>query len=61
MGVILEYRNPKINILPFSLLESSKYDEFRSLFNEAKKQKCDTKNEKVAHDIWCSTFIKIKN
>ena len=38
-------------LLPFSLLESCKYDDFPSLFNEAKKQKCDTKNERVAHDI----------
>ena len=37
MGVLLEYRNPKTNILPLSLLESCKYDEFRSLFNVAKK------------------------
>ena len=51
MGVLLEYRNPKINIVPFSLQESCKYDDFPSLLNEAKKQKCDTKNERVAHDI----------
>ena len=51
MGVLLEYRNPTTNILPFSLLESCKYDEFRSLFNEAKKQRCDTKNERLARDI----------
>ena len=51
MGVLLEYRNPKTNILPSSFLESCKYDEFRSLLNVAKKQRCDTKNEKVAHDI----------
>ena len=36
MDVLLEYRNPKTNILPFSLLESCRYDEFRSLFNVAK-------------------------
>ena len=41
MGVLLEYRNPKTNILPFSLLQSCKYDEFCSLFNAAKKQRCD--------------------
>ena len=35
MGVPVEYRNPKTNILPFSLLESCKYDEFHSLFNKA--------------------------
>ena len=36
MGVLLEYRNPKTNILPFSLLESCKYDEFRFLFKKKK-------------------------
>ena len=44
MGVLLEYRKPKTNILPFSLLESCKYDEFCSLFNATKKQRCDTIN-----------------
>ena len=37
MGVLLEYRNPKTNISPLSLLEGCKYDEFRSLFNVSKK------------------------
>ena len=42
MGVLLEYRNSKTNILPFSPLQSCKYDEFCSLFNVAKEQRCDT-------------------
>ena len=41
VGVLLEYRNPKTNILPFSLLQSCKYDDFCYLFNVAKKQRCD--------------------
>ena len=44
MGVLLEYRNPKAISLPFSLLESYKYDEFCSLFNVEKKQRCNTKS-----------------
>ena len=42
MAVLLEYKNPKTNYLPFSLQQSCKYDEFCSLFNVAKKQRCDT-------------------
>ena len=42
MGVLLKHRNPRTKILPFSLLESCKYDEFCFLFNVAKKQRCDT-------------------
>ena len=42
MVVLLEYRNPKTNILPLSLLQSCKYDDFCSLFNVAKKMRCDT-------------------
>ena len=42
MGILLEYRNLKTNILPLSLLQSCKYDDFCSLFNVAKKQRCDT-------------------
>ena len=42
MGVLLENRNPKTNILPFSLPQSCKYNDFGSLFNVAKKQRCDT-------------------
>ena len=42
MGVLLEYRNPKTNILPLSLLQSCKYDDFYSIFNVGKKQRCDT-------------------
>ena len=42
MCVLLEYRNPKTNILPFSLLQTCKYDDFYSIFNVGKKQKCDT-------------------
>ena len=42
MGVRLKYRNSKTNILPFSLLQSCKYDDFCSLFNVWKKQRCDT-------------------
>ena len=34
---------PKTKILPFSLLENCKYDEFRSSFNVAKKLRCDTR------------------
>ena len=62
MGVLLEYRNPKTNILPFSLLESCKYDEFHSLFNVAKKHRCDTKNERVAliFDVLHSLKLEIK-
>ena len=41
MGVLLEYRNPKTNVLPFSLLQSCKYDEFCSVFSVAKKQRYD--------------------
>ena len=42
MGVLLEYRNPKTNISPFSLLHSCKYDEFCSLSNVGIKYRCDT-------------------
>ena len=41
MGVLLQYRNPKINILPLSLLQSCKYDDF--FCSVGKKQRCDTR------------------
>ena len=69
-GVLVEYRNPKTNILPFSLLQSFKYDEFCSLFNVGKKQRCDTvlysvvfnflglfiKHKIILEDVWINLF-----
>ena len=44
MAVLLEYINPRTNILPLSILRSCKYGGLRSLFNVAKRQWDDTRS-----------------
>ena len=47
-----EYKNFKTNILPFSHRQSFKYDDFCSLFNVAKKQRCDTVSSRLFSTFW---------
>ena len=47
MGVLLECRNLQTNILPLSLLQSCKYDDFYSIFNVGKNRGVTPKQSEI--------------